>query len=77
MFKLFFIYPLVAFILFWLASDVEVGASVYSFDDNYLSIEFPKEMFRSEDDPEPWYTFYWNAEAAQDELNKIKDVVIK
>lgn len=77
MFKLFFIYPLVAFVLFWLASDVDIGASVYSFDDNYLSIEFPKETFRSKDDPEPWYTFYWNAQSAQDELNKIKGVVVE
>ena len=77
MFKLFFIYPFVALILFWLASDVDIGASVYCFDDNYISIEFPKEKFRSEENPEPWYTFYWNAESARDELNEIKDAVVE
>lgn len=77
MFRLFFFYPFVAFILFWLASDVDIGASVYSFEDNYIAIEFPREKFRSEDDPEPWHTFYWNAESAHDELNKIKEVVVK
>ena len=31
-----------------------------------------------EDDrnPEPWYSFYWNADSARDELNEIKDAVI-
>lgn len=77
MFKLFFVYPLLALILFWLASDVEIGASLYSFEDNYISIEFPKQTLRSEDELEPWYTFYWNAESAQDELQKIKEVVVK
>lgn len=77
MFKLFFVYPLLAFILFWLASDVQVGASLYTFEDNYISLEFPKEAWRSEETPEPWYTFYWSAESAQDELHKIKEVVVK
>jgi hypothetical protein len=76
MFKVFFIYPLVALILFWLASDVDVGASLYSFDDNHISIEFPKQRFRSDENPDPWYSFYWNADSARDELNKIKDTVI-
>ncbi|PKF60542.1 hypothetical protein CW745_14480 [Psychromonas sp. psych-6C06] len=77
MFKLFFIYPLVLFIVFWLASDVKVGASVYSFEDNHISIEFPKATFRSEENPEPWYSFYWNAESARDELKEINDAVVK
>lgn len=77
MFKLFFVYPIVALILFWLASDVEIGASVYSFDDNYISIEFPKEKFRSEENPDPWYSFYWNAISTKSELNKIKNAVVK
>lgn len=77
MFKLFFIYPVVALILFWLASDVKIGASVYKFNDNYLSIEFPKKQFRSEDNLEPWYSFYWNAESARDELKSINDAVVK
>ena len=77
MFKLFFIYPVVALILFWLASDVDLGTSVYSFDDNYISIEFPKEKFRSEENPEAWYTFYWNMESARAGLNEIKDAVVK
>ena len=76
MFKLFFIYPFVALILFWLTSDVDIGASLYSFDDNYISIEFPKEKFRSEENPDPWYTFYWNAESTRDGLSEIKDVVV-
>lgn len=77
MFKLFFVYPFIAFVLFWLASDVEVGASVYSFDDNYLSIEFPKKSLRSADDPDPWYTFYWNANEARDNLKAINDAVVE
>ncbi len=77
MFKLFFVYPFVALILFWLASDVEIGASVYSFDDNYISIEFPKKQFRSEENQDPWYSFYWNAESARDELKAINDAVVE
>lgn len=77
MFKLFFIYPVVAFILFWLASDVKIGASVYNFKDNHISIEFPKKQFRSEENPDPWYSFYWNAESARDELRVINDAVVK
>ncbi len=77
MFKLFFVYPLVAFIVFWLASDVDVKASLYDFKDNHIAIEFPKQSLRSEEDPEPWYSFYWNAESARDELNEIKDAVIE
>lgn len=77
MFKLFFIYPIVLLIVFWLASDVEVGASLYAVNDNYISIEFPKATFRSEENPEPWYSFYWNGESARDELKKINDAVAK
>ena len=77
MFKLFFVYPFIALILFWLASDIDVEGSVYSFDDNYISIEFPKEKFRSEENPEPWYSFYWNADSMEKELNEIKDAVVK
>ncbi|MCP4321129.1 MAG: hypothetical protein GY951_17770 [Psychromonas sp.] len=77
MFKLFFIYPVVLFIVVWLASDVEIGASVYAFDDNHISIEFPKKKFRSEENPDPWYSFYWNAESARDDLQKINDAVVK
>lgn len=77
MFKLFFVYPLVLAILLWLASDIEIGASVYTFDDNHISIEFPKQKFRSEENPDPWYSFYWNAQSARDELQKINDAVVK
>ncbi len=77
MFKLFYVYPFVALVVFWLASDVEVGASLYDFKDNHISIEFPKQNFRSEENPEPWYSFYWNAESARDELNTIKDAVVE
>lgn len=77
MFKLFFIYPVVILIILWLASDVEVGASVYAFDDNHISIEFPKKTLRSAENPDPWYSFYWNAESARDELQQINDAVVK
>jgi len=77
MFKLFFTYPVVLLIVAWLASDVEIGASLYAFNDNHISIEFPKATFRSEENPEPWYSFYWNAESARDDLNKINDAVVK
>ena len=76
MFKLFFIYPLVIIIVAWLASDVDIAASVYAFEDNYISIEFPKEKFRSEENPDPWYSFYWNGDTAGDELQEINDAVV-
>ena len=76
MFKLFFIYPVVLLILLWIASDVQVGASVYSFEDNFIEIEFPKEKFRSEDNSDPWYSFSWNGESARDEFREISDAVV-
>ena len=76
MFKLFFVYPFILAIVIWLASDVEIGASVYAFEDNHLSIEFPKKSLRSEENPDPWYSFYWNAESARDDLNRINDAVV-
>ncbi|WP_022940538.1 hypothetical protein [Psychromonas hadalis] len=76
MFKLFFVYPLILLIVAWLASDVEIGASVYSFEDNHISIEFPKAVLRSEENPEPWYSFYWNAESARGGLQTINDAVV-
>lgn len=77
MFKLFFVYPLIILIICWLASDVKIGASVYSFQDNHISIEFPKEKLRSAENPDPWYSFYWNGESARDDLKKINDAVVK
>lgn len=77
MFKLFFIYPVVLLIVIWLASDVEIGASLYAFEDNHISLEFPKANFRSEENPEPWYSFYWNGESAREGLNDINDAVVK
>jgi len=77
MFKLFFIYPIVLLTMLWLASDVQVGASLLSFSDNHIAIEFPKMAFRSEDNLEPWYSFYWNAESARDKLDMINDAVLK
>lgn len=77
MFKLFFIYPVILLIVVWLASDVEVGASPYAIDDNHISIEFPKQSFRSEENPDPWFSFYWNAESARDDLQDISDAVTK
>lgn len=74
MFKLFFVYPLIAFICVWLASDVIVGASVYAFEDNHLSLEFPKESLR-EAGTDPWFEFYWNASSSRNEIIDIKDAV--
>ncbi|MEH6454519.1 MAG: hypothetical protein V7782_15935 [Psychromonas sp.] len=76
MFKLLFLYPAIALIVFWLASDVDVNASLYAFDDNHISIEFPKQSLRSSENPDPWYSFYWNADSARDGLNQIKDTVV-
>lgn len=76
MFKLFFVYPVVIFIVFWLASDVKFGASIYTFKDNYLSLEFPKKQFRPDDHPQPYYSFYWNAISTEMRLEKIKDAVV-
>ena len=77
MFKLFFVYPIVLLIVVWLASDTKIGASVYSFDGNHLSLEFPKASLRSEENPDPWFSFYWNAESARDELKVINDAVVE
>lgn len=76
MFKLFFVYPIVLLILFLIASDMKVGASVYAFDENHISIEFPMAALRSDENSEPWYSFYWNAESARDELQQINDAVV-
>lgn len=73
MFKLFFLYPIIAFIVFWVSSDVDINASLYAFDENHISIEFPKQSLRSSD---PWFSFYWNADSAKDGLNQLKDSVI-
>lgn len=77
MFKLFFIYPIIVLIVIWLASDVEIGASLYAFEDNHVSIEFPKASLRSEENPDPWYSFYWNAESTRDGLKEISDSIVK
>jgi len=74
MFKLFFVYPVIGLIIFWFASDTEVGASVYEFKDSYIKLEFPRESLRLAEHPDPWYSFYWNADAIREELNKINDV---
>lgn len=63
MFKLFFIYPLVLLLVFWLLSDVDIEASVYSMQDNSIAIEFPKQSLRSVEDQNPWWRFYWNADS--------------
>ncbi|HIP75666.1 MAG TPA: hypothetical protein EYH12_00610 [Psychromonas hadalis] len=74
MFKLFFVYPIVALILVWLASDLDISASVYSFDDNHISVVFPKAAW--DIDGAPWFTFEWNADALRDGLNDMSDEVI-
>ena len=76
MFKLLFVYPAIILICLWLTSDVKIGASVYAFEDNHISIEFPKESLRSDDNPDAWYSFYWNMESARDGLNEIKNTVV-
>jgi lipopolysaccharide biosynthesis protein len=70
-------YPVIALIAIWLASDTKVGASLFSLNDNYIKLEFPRESWRSADNPDPWYSFYWNADSARDELKKINDAVVK
>jgi len=75
MFKLFYFYPFIAFVCFWLASDVEIGASVYEFEDNHISIEFPKASFREKDE-KPWVDLYWNAASSREEIIEIKETVI-
>jgi len=77
MWKVFFIYPIVLFTMVWLTSDVDIGTSLNSIDDNYLAIEFPKTRFRSEENSAPWYSFYWNVESAQNDLQKINDEIVK
>jgi len=77
MWKIFFIYPFVFSAMVWLTSDVDLNVSLYSIDDNYLIIEFPKAGFRSNDHSDPWYSFYWNVESAQNELQKINDAIVK
>jgi hypothetical protein len=77
MFKLLFVYPIVALIIFWLASDNEVGASLYVLEDNYIKLEFPKESLRSANNPDPWYSFYWNPGSARETLHNINDAMVK
>lgn len=76
MFKLFYVYPFIAFVIFWLTSDVEIGASVYKFEDNYLSLQFPKASLR-EAGTEPWVDFYWNADSSKEEIKDIKDAIVE
>ena len=68
MWKFFFIYPVVLLTMFLLTSEVNIGISWDLIDDNHVSIEFPKVAFRSAENSEPWYRFYWNAGSTQDEL---------
>jgi lipopolysaccharide biosynthesis protein len=77
MFKFFFIYPAIALIAIWLASDTDIGASVYALEDNYIKLEFPKASWRPADNPDLWYSFYWNADSARETLKKINDAVLK
>ena len=77
MFKFLFVYPVAALIIIWLASDTEVGASLYVLEDNYIKLEFPKESLRPAGNPEPWYSLYWNAGSASEVLNEINDAVVK
>lgn len=71
MFKLFFVYPFILLVCFWLASDVEVNASLYKLKDNKLSIHFPKASLRDEGS-EPWIDIYWGAEEASNVIEKVK-----
>ncbi|TEW53175.1 hypothetical protein E2R68_13545 [Psychromonas sp. RZ22] len=74
MFKLFFLYPLIILVCVWLASDVEIGASVYKFEDNYISLQFPKKSIRSAGS-DPWIDFYWNAASARKDIVDIKETI--
>lgn len=76
MFKLFYVYPFIAFVIFWLASDVDIGASVYKFEDNHISIQFPKEKWRDKGS-DPWVDIYWNADSSKDKLIEIKDTIVE
>lgn len=71
MFKLIFVYPFILFVCFWLASDVVVEASIYKFEDNQISMQFPKASFR-EEGSEPWIDIYWNAGSPGNEIIDIK-----
>lgn len=76
MFRLLFVYPLVLLVVLWLSSDVHISFSVHALKDNHISIEFPKASLRSSDDPNPWYSFYWNMNSTRGQLNNIKDSVV-
>lgn len=60
---------------FWLASDIEIGASVHGFEDNHFSLQFPQESLR-EKGTEPWVDFYWNASSSREEIVDMKDAVV-
>ncbi|MDA7746827.1 hypothetical protein N8878_05790 [Psychromonas sp.] len=75
MFKL-LLYAFFGFVCFWLASDVEIGASVYKFEDNHLSLEFPKASFRDFGEA-PWVDFYWNASSSKKEIVDMKKAITK
>ncbi len=66
MFKMFYIYPIALLVIFCLASDINISASIYSLKDNHISIEFPKASLRSSKNPDPWYSFSWNMKSAFD-----------
>ena len=66
----------VGLVSFWLASDIEIGASVYAFEDNHFSLQFPQESLR-EKGTDPWVDFYWNASSSREEIEDIKDSIIE
>ena len=74
MFKLLFVYPIIALILVLIASDIELSASVYAFEDNHIAITFPKPDWQIND--EPWFEFQWNAETLGESLNDLTDDVV-
>ncbi|MBB1273143.1 MULTISPECIES: hypothetical protein [Psychromonas] len=69
MFKLFFGYPFVFLVCFWLASDVEITTSLKAFKHSHFSIQFPKASLRAEQS-EPWFEFYWPMVEQENEQKK-------
>lgn len=67
MFKVLFVYPLVAFILLWICSDTKIGASLYKFEDNYVEIRFP----RAEWSDEYMLELVWNAQEIHEDVREI------
>ncbi|RJG50653.1 hypothetical protein [Motilimonas pumila] len=69
MFKLFVVYPFVAFVFMLILSDMEVSASLYKFSDNSVHVRFPRADWAEE----PILEFTWNAETIHQDVRAIND----